>query len=265
MLTDDVRRRVGAYVAGMDRDLPGVLTGLYLVGSVALGDYHPRRSNIDVVALGDTEWGSGQLATATRLHEGLGHGRDEARVAYVTAAQLPRNPATARIPSFRGRQPEDQAEFATPMTWHLLAADAMAIRGPEWFECWHDDAALRAWALERLQGRWRAWWTSARRRPGSLWTRLPVTEGLLEVARLYTAATTGQVLSKMGAGDAALADVPERFGRVVRDAVGYRGGSGTSMYWGFIERKRHALELVDELIRRAGAVEAVGDPGSNGR
>jgi hypothetical protein len=265
MLTDDVRRRVGGYVAGMDRQLPGALAGLYLVGSVALGDYHPRRSNIDMVALGDAGWSGDQLATAARLHRGLGHRGEEARVAYITAPQLTTDPATSKIPCFRGGAPDDQAELATPLTWHMLAAEALAIRGPEWFECWHDDAALRVWARGRLQGRWRTWARSGRRRPGSLWIRRPVTEGLLEVARLYVAATTGRVTSKVGAGDAALADVPERFGRVVRDAVGYRGGSRTSMYWGFIERKRHALELVDELISRAGAVEAVGGPAGGDR
>jgi len=58
------------YLAAFDARHPGRLTGLYLVGSIALGDFKPGRSDIDVVvvtsdplALGDVEQIHTDLAT----------------------------------------------------------------------------------------------------------------------------------------------------------------------------------------------------------
>ncbi|HEX5534112.1 MAG TPA: nucleotidyltransferase domain-containing protein, partial [Actinomycetales bacterium] len=35
----------------LERDLPGLLVGIYLVGSVPLGDYRPGRSDIDTITV----------------------------------------------------------------------------------------------------------------------------------------------------------------------------------------------------------------------
>ena len=52
-IPDDVDRTVTRFLDRLDRVLPGRVTGLYLVGSVALGAYRPGRSDIDVVAVLD--------------------------------------------------------------------------------------------------------------------------------------------------------------------------------------------------------------------
>ncbi len=247
----------------MDRVAPGALSGLYLVGSVALGDYHPRRSNIDLVAVSDRAWDVAAPEAALRLHADLGGRREPARLAYASVAELATDPAAGHVLCYQGTELVRGDELANPFTWQLLADEAVALRGPEWLSCWQDGPALQAWARRRLATRWQAWARSARHRPAALWIRLPVTEGLLEVARLYVMATTGVVLSKTAAGPAVLADVPERYSRIVRDAVGYRGGSGTSMYWGFIERKRDALGLVDTLIDLAQPDGAADQTGSD--
>ncbi|GAA2323991.1 hypothetical protein [Streptomyces cuspidosporus] len=45
MPTDDlpaeVRRTVDTFLTAVDESAPGLVTGFYLVGSVALGDFHP--------------------------------------------------------------------------------------------------------------------------------------------------------------------------------------------------------------------------------
>jgi hypothetical protein len=87
--------------------------------------------------------------------------------------------------------------------------------------------------------------------PGQLWRRRSLAEDLLEVTRLHVAATRGLAVSKVRSGTLVLDDVAGHFNRVVTDAVGYRSGSRTSMYWGPVERKHHTLELIAELTGRA--------------
>ena len=46
-----VENVVSAYLEAVDAETPGLIAGLYLTGSVALGDFRPRASDIDFVAV----------------------------------------------------------------------------------------------------------------------------------------------------------------------------------------------------------------------
>jgi hypothetical protein len=46
-----IEKVVGRYLDAVDRELPGLVTGLYLVGSVALGAWQPGASDVDTVIL----------------------------------------------------------------------------------------------------------------------------------------------------------------------------------------------------------------------
>jgi hypothetical protein len=50
LLPADVRRVCAAYLDRADRLAPGLVEGLYLEGSIALGDYRPGVRDIDFVA-----------------------------------------------------------------------------------------------------------------------------------------------------------------------------------------------------------------------
>ena len=54
-----------------------------------------------------------------------------------------------------------------PVTWHLLARHGIAVRGPprDRRSVHVDEAQLRAWTLENLNGYWRRWAQRARRTP----------------------------------------------------------------------------------------------------
>jgi hypothetical protein len=54
VVRDDVRVVVERYLQLVDCVLPGQIQGLYLVGSAALRDYRPGKSDVDFVALAET-------------------------------------------------------------------------------------------------------------------------------------------------------------------------------------------------------------------
>lgn len=56
-----VDRAVRRYLSQVDQLLPGVVTGFYVVGSVALGAYRERRSDVDFVAVLDRALTSPEL------------------------------------------------------------------------------------------------------------------------------------------------------------------------------------------------------------
>ncbi|HET6875154.1 MAG TPA: hypothetical protein VFH70_10265, partial [Acidimicrobiales bacterium] len=128
----------------------------------------------------------------------------------------------------------------TPLTRALLREEAVAFLGPDWPVVSYDDRTYRAWcrsSLERLVAD----------AHGLMVMRRGVSPLVLQAARLAQGAATGRVFSKSEAGETATSLVPIHVRRILNDAVGYRNGANTSMYWGPFERKYDALRLLREL------------------
>jgi hypothetical protein len=68
------------YLRLLDERLPGRVTGLYLVGSVALDAYQPGQSDIDFVAVTDTPLSNAELYELGSLHVNLRRNSAAARI-----------------------------------------------------------------------------------------------------------------------------------------------------------------------------------------
>jgi hypothetical protein len=244
----DALDRLHRFGAALDGLAPGALTGIYAVGSVALGDYTPSLSNLDVLAVSDVAWPSERLGRARRATRLLAHRHQPARVGYVTWSDLADGPTGAGACYLGGRVVAAD-ELLNPLTWQVLRTAAVCARGPEYPELWTGD--LRAWAAARLTGHWAAWARVAGQRPGSLWLRRTTTEAVLEATRLVVALRSGRVTSKLEAGSSSVDGATVRSQRILKDAVGYRSGASLSMYWGPFERKSDALFHVRSCVEEA--------------
>jgi hypothetical protein len=247
-LPDSLGKALNRYTSTLDRDLPGVLSGLYVVGSVALGDYTPKLSDVDLVAVSDEKWSPEDLnVAAQKAHHYLSRRRHPVRVAYASFAQLAADPTSSDIACFENTTRLAGEALANAFTWHILATQAIAIRGPQHPQVAVSQTALQEWAGQQLHDHWRKWLESAQHHHRTLLFRRSVAGVVLEVSRLYETATTGQVLSKLDAGQALLAQLNSQDARILKDSTGYRQGYHTSMYWAPLERRHEALELIDEL------------------
>jgi hypothetical protein len=234
------------YLAMLDERLPGRVSGLYLVGSLALEDFSERVSNVDVVVVSEEPWSAAELAVAVAAHQGWKRRRPPV-VSYVVSSDLALDPRSLERPCFEGARPVASERLVNPLTWHILDRGALDLRGPDHVSLWNHPDALREWAAGELRTTW------AVRLPhldrlGSMWFRRGVSSAVLDVARLAVTASSGMVVSKTEAVRVLEPDVPGRFRRILTDAVGYRYGGKTSMYWGALERKQHALELLHGLV-----------------
>ena len=186
---------------------------VYQVGSPALGDYSERQSSLDLVVVTPAPPASVPAPPRRSV------------VLYTTWDSLRRPPA--------GDHP-----LATPVTWAILASHPVALRGPARPEVYSDPALVRSWfARQSLPAH------------GLLWRR-NVTRFVLSSLRAAHGAATGSVVSLREAGELALAGITplsHTDQRVITDALGYRAGATTSMYWGPFERKSNALGLAQRL------------------
>ncbi len=239
MLPGDVVGSVDAYLGALRRQIHDQMAAVYAVGSLALADFSPKQSNIDLVVVGDPPLTPEQVSGLRRAEKSLTRAGRPAAVWYTSWAEIAGDAGIGADATLATPSP-----LATPMTRALLRQDALALIGPDWPVVGYDDAAFRAWCSGRLE-------TLTATKKGLLVMRGAVTPLVLEASRLAQGAITGRLYSKSEAGESVGIIVSTRYRRILTDAVGYRHGARTSMYWGPFERKYDALILLRDLREAA--------------
>ncbi|WP_328690236.1 DUF4111 domain-containing protein [Streptomyces phaeochromogenes] len=253
---------VQTYVHGVDTALPGLVQGLYLVGSVALHDFHPGASDVDFVAVTAVPPDDRQLAALKRVHAHVADAcpRPCFDGSYVTWDELAADPLLA-VPGphvHEHRFSRTSRGDRHPVTWHTLADHGSALRGPlpGDFDIHTDRAGLAGWTRGNLADYWEPWWRRASRLPsplglaclgswGPAW-------GVLGVSRLHYTLTSGRITSKRGAGEYALTQFDNAWQRIVEECLRIRCGTPKeSLYRSPFERRSQALAFIDMAIRDA--------------
>src|SRR5258707_11352249 len=174
-LPAEVGRSVELFLASVDNLAPGLVSGFYLVGSVALGDFHPRgagrgrlstASDVDFVAVTDR-----RLEPESRELAGLAaaHARTVARFtrpdfdgAVLTWADLAAGPDSCPdVPcALESRFTPAGRSGINPVTFCELAWHGITVRGPQPADAdlWADQNALCAFTIDNLRSYWRSWW-----------------------------------------------------------------------------------------------------------
>lgn len=222
---------VDAYLQVIDADAPGLVEGLYLTGSVALGDFRPRTSDIDFVAVTASRPDAGAHAALARAHSRLRNvwPRPYFDGAYVTWDDLARDLAAAgrRPYSYNGRF-HTTGNLADPIAWHTLARAGIPCRGPQpgALDIRADARDLAVWTLNNLDTYWRRLLDQSSRltHPQSLvaLTSWGAAWIVLGVPRLHYTLATGGICSKDAAGEYARQTFPDRWHRVVDEALRIR-------------------------------------------
>jgi Domain of unknown function (DUF4111) len=283
MLTDDlpseVRRTVDLFLATADELAPELLTGFYLVGSVALDDFHPggnRRSrlstasDIDFIAVTDRRH-TGESGEVAALAEA--HARTVARFprphfdgAILTWSDLAGGPdGCPDVPCAQESRFVPAGRFGiNPVTFCELAWHGIAVRGPQPAEAgvWAELDVLGAFTADNLSSYWRPWWQGKRQpRPLALAIGLsrwfPVW-AVLGVSRLHYTLATGAMTSKCGAGRYAQKTFAPRWHPIIEESLSLRtgGAEGRRHYRNPLARRRDTLAFLDTAIDSALALHA---------
>jgi hypothetical protein len=245
----------------LDAGAPGFVEGLYLTGSIALGDYRSGQSDIDIVAVSAAPASREQLGAIERVQTELKRQAKKPSLdgPFVTWAELAASPDFAapgpylRDNRFTAASPSDRHLVA----WHSLARHGIAIRGPQpaAVEIALDPSGLAAWTRGNLQSYWRRWRQSAARWTTplglvSLGSWAPAW-GVLGVSRLHYTLATGEITSKIGAGEYALAAFPQRWRRIVDECLRIRRGEWGGAYPTPLARRREMLDCMEWVIADA--------------
>jgi hypothetical protein len=251
------------YLAAVDAALPGAVSGLYLIGSIALDDFHPGVSDIDFVAVtaAPVDFDTEEALAAVHAQVGADGGQPAMEGPYVTFDQLQASPTLAAAgPFFHDGSLESGRQGRTPIEWVTLARHGMALRGPDpgALNIATDAGELADWTLNNLDRYWADWVARSRGATPTAMAMLTdwgVAWGVLGVSRLHYTLATGQITSKTGAGNYALFAFPPRWHGIVRQALRCRAhppGPPASME-AAMQRRDEATEFMDFVIEAARA------------
>ncbi|MDA0567886.1 DUF4111 domain-containing protein [Streptomonospora sp. S1-112] len=254
-----VRTLTEAFLHHADDAAPGLVQGLYLTGSVALGDFRPHASDVDFVVVT-----SRRATDSDRDALRRAHARTRTQVPHpqfngihVTWEDLAEDPgACGPVAAVTGgRFRERSTADVNPVTWHVLAERGVTVRGPLPVELdvWDNPASLRAWSFGNLDEHWRRWRAKAGRlvtpRGLAALGSLAPSWSVLSVSRLHFTLRTGEITSKTRAGMYALHTFPERWQRIVNECLRVRRGTAQpSLYASGPARRRAALDYIEMVL-----------------
>ena len=253
----DVATALGRYLEIADAAAPGLIEGLYVVGSYALDDWIEGVSDIDIVAVTaepatDEDYGSLRTVHALVREEMPAQHIDGPFLAW---GDLIAEPATGlHRPWVLGddlRHDGDCFEI-NPVTWYTLATYGVTARGPaaQTLGIPTDDVARVRFVVDNLGSYWRGVADNihdacARPEPPAFDGGLLVWCALGPLRLLYTA-VTGDVTSKRGAGEYGLRVAPTRFHETLRAALGMRAAGEVGEVT--TEQMIDAADLIDWCI-----------------
>jgi len=215
-----------------DEVAPGTIEGLYLVGSVALGDWTPH-SDIDVVAVvadpSDPDLFDELAAAQSTISSEI-----PIDGPYVAWGDLVVPPMAVQRPwVLDGEYHVDGESFdINPVTWYTLAAHGITLRGerPDRIGVVVDAVERRMWVRENLQTYWRGVGERLRAEIEAD-ESIDTTGGevlewvALGVSRMLHTWETGDVVSKTAAGVWAAGRAPD-FAEMLDAAVSLRAEPG---------------------------------------
>jgi hypothetical protein len=259
------------YLRQLDRLLPGAVVGLYLVGSVALGGYRRRRSDLDFVGVLDSAVDrrrvgrlriahaqSGLVTGSRALTEGRSPLTGTLNGVFISESDLPMpvtriRPVASQVGTeFKsGRAGSD----LSPVGWNVLSEKGIAIRGP------HPSALnldpepdrLRSWTAGNLDTYWRPWVErvmSGPQRRFALRPRYWTAWGVLGAPRLHCTIATGEVISKEAAGEYARREFAPQWQPLIEEALGYWREEPALLSLSGGKRARMTAEFVSSVVEQ---------------
>jgi hypothetical protein len=216
---------LAAYLDGLDA-LPVRCTGVYVYGSIPLGDFAERWSDIDMVAVTERAWSEAEVGELAAMHARLAREyplAERLAVMYVPLADLGKpNADIGSYPYTADGEFHPAGHFdLNAVTWWLLKHQGIALRGPApatlpFSVAWADVCEAMRYNLETY---WAGHVPHAARLARNDYAVLYAVSTL---CRILTTLEEGEIISKTQAMDRWRDRLPAPLARLVAEAARIR-------------------------------------------
>lgn len=242
------------YRERLEQEIPGLVSAVYLVGSIALDGFNPRLSDIDYVAVLSRRASPQDQQKLLTLHQAIArrHRQWQLEGMYFQACDLGRvDPGMGSYLNYHdGKLSEFSDAKLHDITWWILKNRGIAVFGPDpqSLPIPIDMENLLQKQLDNLHAYWASWVKAPIRRLALL-TDWGVQWTVLGVLRQFYTLRERQVTTKTGAGEYALACLPEHWHPLIREAIALRESPRRSAYWSRIKRARETYGLIKYILQ----------------
>jgi hypothetical protein len=233
--------------------LPGLVTGFYLVGSIAQGGFNSRLSDVDFVALLSRRAAAADRTGLLNVHQQVEKLNYPWHLegGYFQRSDLGCGAGEIQpFPNYHdGRLTWKGRDELSQVTWWILQRQGMAVFGPPPGEL--DFSVDLKQMLRGQRANLLSYWASWTRRPirmalllsdwGIQWT-------VLGVLRQFYTLRERDLTTKTGAGEYALTCLPQRWHRVIREAIRLRDTPARSLYHSRLARACDAYLLLQYIF-----------------
>jgi hypothetical protein len=238
-------------LARLEQDLPGLLSGFYLYGSIAYGDFDKSASDIDCLAVTNRPCGADDLSRLRRIHEQLTAEWPGCNfeISYVPAAECG-PPGAAGMPHplyqqgvfHEGGEVELNSPLWSSILWWQIKKRGVTLLGPEPAALSFDvsEHALLNDNRRLAETYWIEWGRSPKLIAKLRYAKA-VEWAVLGILRTYYTLREADVTTKAGAAAYGIAHLPRRWHRLIRETLEMRGHP---VEGGVLFRARRAIEAV---------------------
>ena len=257
-IPDLIRPALEYYARRMEQARPGFMRAFYLHGSIALGAFEPRWSDIDFIAVIACQATPQDIDGLRLVHREIRtrYPQWEWEGSYLQEQDLGHfDKEVEPGPCYYDGELHAQAHRGlNSVTWWTLKNRGIAVIGPPP----QDLAFVVDWDLliRQMAKNLNTFWAGWAYRPGEmvkLLTDYGIQWAVLGVLRQYYTFRENDITSKTGAGNYALAHLPERWHPIIRTALGIRAGAHKSYYRSRIIRAVEAVRFLRYVIATCNA------------
>jgi hypothetical protein len=252
---------VDAYLRLTTITLPGFLTGFYLHGSLALGAFNPRFSDIDFITIASRPCTPSDITCLRTIHQTIAHTYPQWPLegSYLQWRDLGRFEETISPHPYHhdGILHPGGHHDMNAVTWWVLKHRGIAIIGPspDQLDIHVDWDDLLATMHHNLNSYW-ASFTTIPRRMAWLLTDYGIQWAVLGVLRQFYTFREHAITSKEGAGIYALDHTPRQWHPLIQEALTIRAGTGATSYRFRIARAITARAFLQYIIAACNADSA---------
>jgi hypothetical protein len=253
-IPESVRPILEKYTSVINEQPPGLVTAFYVVGSVALGGFDEHFSDIDFVAVLAQPATQSDIESLRSIHKAIQDAFPQSKLSgsYLQLGDLGKfEPEVQPHPYYQDGKLHETGFFEiNSVTWWVLKNHGIAIWGtdPADLPFTVDWDLLITRMYENLNSYWKSWTT----RPDAFLAMLSdwgIQWAVLGVLRQYYTFQKNSIAAKLAAGQYALNRLPQRWQRIVREAIDIREGSKSRHYRSRILRMMDAVRLLKFIIQ----------------
>lgn len=265
VIPDKVDGILKEYFDLLEVKLPDILEAYYIYGSISLGAFNYRFSDIDFIAVVKRKINDTDIAFLKEVHKNIKkrYPKTDLMGLYVTKDDFKLHHINEKsCPCFIDGIFKGLDRFEkNSIDAYQLKKYGITIKGPtvESLDYTTDWDILIYNMRENINTYWLNWMMSLERFPSIKYLRsfvsLEMIEwGVLGVSRLYYTFKERDITSKVGAGEYALKTVPKRWHKIINESMRLRQNNKKSYYKSIFERRKDTLSYIKFIIQESNSL-----------